>query len=96
MTTAEGVTFNLGPNSGGLIVYTDDEHRGKSLELWIDGNPWKGKVAANVVKRTINGSDEYAAVFPSLPVGTHTVAPATRISARVTIFAGCVAEVDKR
>ena len=92
----EGVTFNLGPKTGGLIVYTNKDLRGKSLELSIDGNWKKGTLAANVVGRSVNGSDVYAAVFPSLPVGTHTLAPATKLSAKVTIFAGQVAEVDKR
>jgi hypothetical protein len=49
-----------------------------------------------VVKRVINGVEEFAAIFPSLPAGTHKIFPGTDKSTDITIFAGQVGEVDLR
>ena len=80
-------------------MYTSPERRGKNILIYI-ANDYSRKAGASVVERVINGVTEYAAVFPELPVGTHTVyVPSQDGKSRgadITIFAGQVAEMDER
>lgn len=96
-SSVDGIEFDLGPKKGGLIVYADETQRGKSFDVWWKTPLRKGRLSASVVKRRINGVEEFAAVFPSVPTGTHRVSGGKPYkSDRVTIFANQVAEVDYR
>jgi len=95
----DGVTFGLDSETGGLVVYTSKKLRGRTFYIWINRRSSQGKIAVNVVERTINDVKEFAAVFPSLPAGTHTLYTPDSKSRKftdVTIFGGQVTEVDKR
>lgn len=89
----EGVVFNLGQNTGGLIVYASPSMRGEGVKAYrmaYDG------IYANVVERTINGQREYAAIFSSVPAGSWTLSTKDDGPFEVTIFAGQIAEIDLR
>jgi hypothetical protein len=79
--------------TGRLIVYTSKPWIGKTtVEVWINGN-FRNKVAANIVPRTINGEQRYAAVFPSLPSGNHTL-NRDGSHTNFTVFPGELAEIN--
>jgi TIR domain len=95
----EGVVFQLDRKTGGLIVYASREQSGSNFDVWVKKQAGN-RVSANVVKRMINNAIEYAAVFPSLPAGNHTLALPVRLKGHLylhfTVFAGQVAEIDVR
>ncbi len=96
----EGVILDLDPESGAIVVYTKKNLRGKNIEAHIAGD-MKAKVyRANVIERTINGRQEFSAIFPRIPVGYYAVnyweSSKTKNSGRITVSAGSVSELDWR
>jgi hypothetical protein len=96
----EGVVFNLSRKSGGLVVYTASAARGSDVEIRINKD-YARKIYANVVGRVINGATEFAAVYPELPVGEHSIecSKVTNIaydSRTVAVYARRVTEIDLR
>jgi len=92
--------FDLDRKSGGLIIYTRKDARGNDAEILINKD-YERKIHANVVGRTVNGVLEFAAVYPKLPAGEHSLecSNLTDIaydSRTVTIYARQVTEIDLR
>jgi hypothetical protein len=59
-------------------------------------SPRFGSFHANVVQRTINGKQEYAAIFSGVPVGSSWTLSANGGTIVVSIFGGQIAEIDLR
>lgn len=87
--------LQLGPSTGAVVVYTKKDLRGQGIELWLHGKV-EGRVTAQVVDRR----GMYAAIFPSVPAGNHTMlrwdCGAIKKRSELTVFAGHAAEVDWR
>lgn len=86
--------LQIGPSTGAAVVYTKKDLRGKTLEVWLDGEA-ENKRMAQVVER----DGKYAAIFPALAVGNHKVWLWDKKGNKrsiVSVFAGNVAEVDWR
>jgi len=105
----EGVVIDVptaSPEYGILVVYTEPDLQGKTLELNFGAGINDKKAYANVVKRLVKGQEFYAAVFPNLPAQDYYVKHGEQFFGgvynsrfkinKVTVFAGQVAEVDWR
>jgi len=97
----QGVVFNLGPETGALVIYCKPAMKGKAIE--VRKYP-VFSAQASVVERTSNGKPTFVAVFSRLlPGNYHVTAWVTNtsgnrdlVSEDYTVFAGEVAEVDWR
>lgn len=97
----EGVILGLSEQTGAIVVYTKSNLRGENLEASTGGMTNRKTYGANVVERTINNRQTFAAIFPRLPVGTYNIYHEKRGDIKrsqhgLSVFAGEVTEVDWR
>jgi hypothetical protein len=90
----ESVVLDIGENIGALVIYTNEELRGKEIQVSLKGNPFAKLVHTAVWERRFNGRTVFAGVYPALPEGTYIIW--MHPSREVIIAGGSVAEVDVR
>lgn len=84
-----------GDHTGTLIVYTKKELRGESVNLCKGLLLPSFHSASNIVKRTLNGHTMFVAIFSHLEPDAYVIYDSLyKRSARITVFAGQIAEVD--
>jgi len=88
---AEHAVLDIGEDIGALVIHTNEELRGKEIEVSQKGNDAK-KVHTAVWERRVNGRTVFAGIYPSLPAGEYIIW--TTPSSEVRIIGGQVAEVD--
>jgi hypothetical protein len=90
------VVLDIGEDTGGLVIYTGPELRGREIEISLCG-AGTSRVHTDVAERRVNGRTLYAAVYLPMPAGNYTIwGPDPDVPTTVTIAAGIVAEVDWR
>jgi hypothetical protein len=67
----ENVVLNIGGDIGALIIYTDENWRGKEIEISPNGSHHRQH--NQVHERSFNGRSVFAAVYPELPAGEYNV-----------------------
>lgn len=84
-----------GDHTGTLVVYTKKELRGESINLCRGLLLPSFHSASNIVKRTVNRHAVFVAIFLHLEPDVYVIYDNLyKRSARITIFAGQIAEVD--
>jgi hypothetical protein len=92
----EAVVLDIGRDVGALIIYTKAELRGREIEVSPVGFDAK-RVHVDVLERSVDGRQVFAAVFPALREGDYVIwKNATDPGCSVTIVGGKVASVDWR
>ena len=90
------VVLDIGENTGGLVIYTRPELRGRAIEISPRGVD-TSRVHTDVAERRVNGRTLFAAVYLPMPAGEYLIwGPDPDTPTTVTIAAGAVAEVDWR
>ena len=90
------VVLDIGEDTGGLVISTGPELRGREIEISPRG-AGTARVHTDVAERRVNGRTLYAAVYLPMPAGEYTIwGPNPDTPTMVTIQAGVVAEVDWR
>ncbi len=90
------VVLDIGEDTGGLVISTGPELRGREIEISPRG-AGTARVHTDVAERRVNGRTLYAAVYLPMPAGEYTIwGPDPDAPATVTITAGTVTEVDWR
>lgn len=95
----EGVTPEITKQKGALIVYTQRDLRGSTINLGFGFHSSAPKVdlASGIIGRKRKGRTVYLAVFSSLEPGNYTVSTDSRaFVTKVSILPGRVEEVDWR
>ncbi len=87
--------LQMGPATGAVVIHTKKDLRGEGVELWLGG-----KVQDRVTAQVVDREGAFAAIFPAVPPGNHEAfhwrKGQIKKSARVTVWAGHLAEVDWR
>lgn len=90
------VVLDIGADTGGLVIYTGPELRGREIEISPCGEDAL-RVHTDVAERRVNGRTLYAAVYLPMPAGEYTIwGPDPDAPTVVTITAETVTEVDWR
>jgi hypothetical protein len=89
------VLADLGEDRGALVLYVPEERRGEEIEISADP---LGAVRTHVAvrERRIGTNAVFAAFYPSLPAGEHTIWQGPIPIERCTIRGGEVTTVDWR
>ena len=91
-----GVMVDVGPGTGALVIYTDDELRGQEIEISTLASDAK-RVHTDVLRRMTAGGYVCAAVFGSLPEGEYRLWHEMLTQAtEVRIVGGQVTELNWR
>ena len=91
-----GVMVDVGPGAGALIIYTGSDLRGQEIEISPAGHDSK-RVHTDVLRRSIEGGEVFAAVFGSLAEGEYQLWHDSRSGpVAVQIVGGQVTELDWR
>ncbi len=92
----EPVVLDIGGEMGALVLYTPAALHGREIEVSPLGNDER-RVHTAVLRRSLNQHTLYAAVYAELPAGDYRIwGDDPTLTDRVSIAAGCVAEVDWR
>jgi hypothetical protein len=92
----EQVVLDIGHDIGALIIYTNEELRGREIEVSLKGNDGQ-RTHTDVLERRIGEQPVFAAVFPRLSAGDYNIwRDVLQPFDNTTIIGGQVAEVDWR
>jgi hypothetical protein len=97
MTVGESVSIlDIGGDTGALVLYTGADRDGDEIDIVDLGRPGQ-RTHSQVHRRTANGRELWAAVYPSLPAGRYGLQRAAdAVADTVTIRGGTVTELDWR
>jgi hypothetical protein len=91
-----GSVLDIGGDVGALVLYTDERHLGREIEICPIGDESR-RVHTAIHERRVGERRLYAGVYPELPAGNYRIwidDPA--LPDTVTIVGGEVAEMDWR
>jgi len=92
----EPVVLDIGEGTGGLIIYTGEEFRGREIEISKKPDD-SARVHTEIAERRCNGQMVFAALYLPLVAGAYTIwGPDPHRPTEVTIVGGAIAEVDWR
>jgi hypothetical protein len=92
----EGEVFDVGDQTGGLVIYLPDRLRGKNVAAVNHALPPSQTFHASAVERIVNGQSVIAAVFPRLPQGNYWVKMPGQRTEKLSVFPDEIAEADWR
>ncbi|HEX3641484.1 MAG TPA: hypothetical protein VHV10_09355 [Ktedonobacteraceae bacterium] len=90
----EHAVLDIGQDVGALIIYTNEQLRGKEIEVCPQG--YDGKmIHTQVLERRVNGRTYFAALYLELPATTYDILDDDlQAIDSVTIVGGQVTELD--
>jgi hypothetical protein len=92
----EPVILDIGGSIGALIILSDEEDRGREIEVSLQ-SPDAKRVHNQVHERRVHGVDIFAAVYPDLPEGDYDIWESDdQRAGRVRITGGQISTVDWR
>jgi hypothetical protein len=89
------IVLDIGEDIGALIVYAGPELCGREIEVSPKGNAAR-RTHTEMLPRTVAGQPVWAAVFPALAAGDHSLWRDVLTDEDVTIVGGAIVEVDWR
>jgi hypothetical protein len=95
----DSISLGVNKRRGAVIVYTSRKLRGK-LTLLVSSSQEENScicMNSNIVERINSNRKVFSSIFPSVQPGHYTISiQSQQLSTDITVFSGCISEIDWR